>query len=105
MGPDTTDFVFIGVGSFMAIAGCVLYFVLELWPRLKGTDPTIPAAVPVLITFGGGCLANGLLVGYALQMPVWLGNALTVIMVVNLVACAFALYKLVKLQRARPTLN
>lgn len=105
MGPDSLDFAFIVIGAMMLIFGCVLYFVMEIWPQLKA-DARSSAALPVLIWFGTGCLTNGLVIGYGTQMSVWVLAVLTAVSIISVFWYCVAILKLFKAvyskQQAKP---
>ncbi len=97
MGPDFTDLTFIVTGSIMVIVGCVLYFAMEIWPTLRGTDTLLPTSVSLAISFGIAVATNGLVVGYGIKMSLAAITLLTIVMVVSLTWAFLNMWKLYKL--------
>lgn len=97
MGPNSTDLVFIAIGSLMMIVGCVLYFAMQIWTNLRGADALLPTSVSLAITFGLAVATNGLVVGYGIRMSLVTIIVLTVVMIVSFVWACLHMRKLYKL--------
>lgn len=97
MGPSSTDMWFIIIGSIMTIAGCIFYFLMEIWTELRDSDATFPTSVSLMISFGISVATNGMLVGYGLKMSTAMDILVAIIMIISFVWACLNMRTLLKL--------